>query len=275
MLYMARLTLKSQGFTIVELIVVIVVLGILTAIVTISYQGIQRNTREATLQGDLRKTAQEIEAYKSQNSRYPRYLGAINNLQGAAPAATTTLGYAFISNSTAGAYCLHARSTIDTTQVYRIESGSSTIRTGQCTQTLVTSATPSAPELLNTGFEKDGIAGMYLDAEEVVFGWSDPKENGGASITSYRVRVSFGGGCASIPDYNFTFNALSNGQNAVGTGVYYIYRDAAGYSGALTFAFGGCVISSPNDISSISVSAANSLGYGDERVFTVRNVNAM
>lgn len=267
---MARLTLKSQGFTIVELIVVIVVLGILTAIVTVSYQGIQRNTREATLQGDLREAAQEIEAYKSKNSRYPRYLGAINNLQGASPANTTTLGYAFISSSATGAYCLHARSTIDTNQVYRIQNGSSTIQTGQCTQALTPTATPSAPlpsEYLGEQVQLDPLGQVIL------VGWKDPAENGGSAITRYRVRLSFGGACSNLPDHNYVFDALANGQTVNVSGQYYLENDAE-YGGEIRFGGGGCAINSPEDLASVAVSAGNSLGYGDEKVFPAVNLFA-
>ena len=44
---------KNKGFTIVELLVVIVVIGILAAITIISYTGISQRATIASLQSDL------------------------------------------------------------------------------------------------------------------------------------------------------------------------------------------------------------------------------
>lgn len=44
---------KAYGFTVVELLIVIVVIGILAAIVIVSFNGVQRQTRDVALQSDL------------------------------------------------------------------------------------------------------------------------------------------------------------------------------------------------------------------------------
>ena len=63
----------QRGFTIVELLIVIVVIGILAAITIVAYSGIQRSARNA-------QTASAIEAYKKGlmayaviNGAYPNY----------------------------------------------------------------------------------------------------------------------------------------------------------------------------------------------------------
>lgn len=51
---------RAQGFTIVELLIVILVIGILATIVVVSYNGITRRATETTLKADLRSGASQI-----------------------------------------------------------------------------------------------------------------------------------------------------------------------------------------------------------------------
>lgn len=52
----------KQGFTIVELLIVVVVIAILAAITIVSYNGIQSRAREAQVQSDTRSLVQAIVA---------------------------------------------------------------------------------------------------------------------------------------------------------------------------------------------------------------------
>jgi prepilin-type N-terminal cleavage/methylation domain-containing protein len=62
---------KQTGFTIVELLIVIVVIGILAAITTVAYNGIQLRTRDTIRVSDLRSIHKSIELYKAENGSYP------------------------------------------------------------------------------------------------------------------------------------------------------------------------------------------------------------
>lgn len=68
--------MKTAGFTIVELLVVIVVIGILVAITTLSYQAIQNKTYFATIDNDMKDLNSSIEKYYSKNGSYPTTSGA-------------------------------------------------------------------------------------------------------------------------------------------------------------------------------------------------------
>ena len=59
------------GFTIVELLIVIVVIAILAAISVVVYAGIQNRAYDSAVQQDLRNIATKIEAYNAVYGQYP------------------------------------------------------------------------------------------------------------------------------------------------------------------------------------------------------------
>lgn len=68
---MTSLNKKQQGFTIVELLIVIVVIGILAALVITTFSGIQQKGRDTERQTDIKALHGQLEAYYAQNGRYP------------------------------------------------------------------------------------------------------------------------------------------------------------------------------------------------------------
>ncbi|HUA13168.1 MAG TPA: type II secretion system protein [Candidatus Sulfotelmatobacter sp.] len=68
---MKKLRDRESGFTIVELLIVLVVIGILTLLVVSTYSGIQAKSRNTTRQHRLENLQSQIEAFYSQNGYYP------------------------------------------------------------------------------------------------------------------------------------------------------------------------------------------------------------
>jgi prepilin-type N-terminal cleavage/methylation domain-containing protein len=68
---MISLKKREQGFTIVELLIVIVVIGILAALVITTYSGIQAKARNSERQTDVNSMQTQLEAYFAQNGHYP------------------------------------------------------------------------------------------------------------------------------------------------------------------------------------------------------------
>jgi prepilin-type N-terminal cleavage/methylation domain-containing protein len=61
----------TGGFTIVELLVVIVVIAILAAITIVAYNGIQNRAQMAGVQADMNNAMKSVEVYKATNDAYP------------------------------------------------------------------------------------------------------------------------------------------------------------------------------------------------------------
>ena len=71
----------KEGFTLVELLIVIVILGILAAIVIARFAGATKESKEANLKGNLRTLRAAIEMYKanSNTNSYPPDLSALSD----------------------------------------------------------------------------------------------------------------------------------------------------------------------------------------------------
>lgn len=68
---MISLKRKQNGFTIVELLIVIVVIGILAALVITTFTGIQQKARNTKRETDIKAIYGQVEAYYAQNGKYP------------------------------------------------------------------------------------------------------------------------------------------------------------------------------------------------------------
>lgn len=64
-------TSPKQGFTLIELIVVIVIIGIMTALVTVNFIGIRQRGRDAQRKSELRQIQSSFEFYRQDQSEYP------------------------------------------------------------------------------------------------------------------------------------------------------------------------------------------------------------
>lgn len=68
---MVSLKQKQSGFTIVELLIVIVIIGILAGLVITTFVGIQQRARNSERQTDINSVSSQLEAYFAKNSGYP------------------------------------------------------------------------------------------------------------------------------------------------------------------------------------------------------------
>lgn len=81
----------KRGFTVVELLIVIVVIAILASFVIVSYNGTQSQAREARIRTDLGKMRELVDAYKAEKGTYPITAAALNPDWGTVTARTDTM----------------------------------------------------------------------------------------------------------------------------------------------------------------------------------------
>lgn len=68
---------KQSGFTIVELLIVIVVIGILAAITIVAYNGFQQRARNAQVSTGVNAYVKAIESYRVVKGEYPSASGCL------------------------------------------------------------------------------------------------------------------------------------------------------------------------------------------------------
>ena len=130
---------SSFGFTIVELLVVIVVIGILAAITIVSYSGISSRATASALQSDLDNASKQLKLYYVDHGSYPTSLDGSNCPLGSAPSPDTryclkassgaTFTYANVLPST---FSLKATNSSSTTAYSITNSSQPTVAAATC-----------------------------------------------------------------------------------------------------------------------------------------------
>ncbi len=116
---------RRSGFTIVELLIVIVVIAILAAISVVAYNSIQTRARNTVLQSDLRNAATQLGADNATDGYYPSGSVVPSNL-------VTSDTNSFQYTSDGANYCLTATSSVPDAGTYHIGSATGTVQEGAC-----------------------------------------------------------------------------------------------------------------------------------------------
>ena len=284
----------KPGFTIVELLVVIVVIGILAAITIVSYTGISQKAITATLQSDLDGASKQLKLYQVENSQYPTSLDANNCptpvdakycLKISAGNSFDRTAYAASVNNSTNPQTFTLDATNTNTTKYRITNDSgpvAVINTGSpYIQTIATASCPSTRTqvqdardghtywvqkladnkcwmLTNLGYAGSGT-NTYSDTKTLTNG------TGGSApyaVASYYVTPA---------TTNFTTEPTAPSVSADGTGQYgYLYNWCAAMGGQATAACANATTPTPDPNTNICPSGWR-LPTGNGGEFTALN----
>ena len=88
---------QHKGFTLVELLIVIVIIGILAAISLVTYNGITGKANDSAVQQDLTNIAKKLEMYYAEQGEYPSTTAQLTTL--ALSASKSSYGSHYIYNN--------------------------------------------------------------------------------------------------------------------------------------------------------------------------------
>jgi|GEM_PF-1621237 len=143
----------QKGFTIVELLIVIVVIGILAAITIVAFNGVQQRSQIASAKSASAQVNKALEAYRITAGVYPNSLADIN------VSSSSSTSYLYTSFDSGATACLSAQTG---TSIYSVQNNSVPIQ-GGCGQ-VVASYYPNTtltgePTLVRSEVAMDNVWG--------------------------------------------------------------------------------------------------------------------
>ncbi len=122
---MKRAPTKSAGFTIVELLIVVVVIAILAAVTIVAYNGITSRANESAVKSNLHNVVVRLELDKAETGSFPATLALADGGKGVTVDANTSLEY----NATGDGFCLTAGSIRDKKNYYQTSQSAAALGT--------------------------------------------------------------------------------------------------------------------------------------------------
>lgn len=98
----------QQGFTIVELLIVIVIIGILAALVFVQFNGMQQRGRDAERKADIRLIESKLAEHYADEGSYPALLDELSDVPADALADPSDGTYAYVQVDDGDSYTLTA-----------------------------------------------------------------------------------------------------------------------------------------------------------------------
>ena len=164
-------TFKKQplaGFTIVELLVIIIVIAILATIVVVSYNGVTARATETALKSDLMSAASLVESERGFSGNYPADAASADYGRGLKAGDGRILMYV---KKTDG-YCMSIKPSTTSSPSFKVTNGDNTIVPGTCEPTVITlagSGTAGPADGAGTAAQFNKPDGVAVDSSGVVY----------------------------------------------------------------------------------------------------------
>lgn len=146
----------QRGFTIVELLIVIVVIGILAAVVIAVFNGIQSRAKVTTLTSDLTNASKQLRLDHANAGKFPAAIGLANNGKGLQGSPNTTYRYSVDNTANPQSFCLTAT---DGGKIYSVTDTTNAAE-GGCVNVALGASSPSS--LIVDGNTNSNSSSYYL-----------------------------------------------------------------------------------------------------------------
>lgn len=124
------------GFTIVELLIVVVVIAVLAAITIAAFNGIQNRAKESALRSATSQAAKKVIAIAAQNNDiYPA--DKTEFLAKAALSESSSLEYVYMTTDSLKGFCISTDNPSDVDNAYAISSGAGSLVQGTCIKNFI------------------------------------------------------------------------------------------------------------------------------------------
>ncbi len=210
---------KRQGFTIVELLIVIVVIAILAAITIVAYNGIQNRAKDSSLQSTASQAGKKALAYAPVNADlYPTETSYRSDLS--LPADTNSATYNYYTSNDRKTFCLSVANTAVVPEVAFAFTQNGKAVPGRCVENVI--ANPSFESSVTTPWYNEGGQSVVADTSAFTSGSRSlrlTKTSAGASGNALFLDIPVQTGEV----YSFSYNV----KRSAGAGDYVIaIRDA-------------------------------------------------
>ena len=148
---------KKNGFTLVEIMIVVICIGILAGIIVVSYGAISNNAKETSLKSDLVQGSTEIRTKKANTGQMPADSSSL-------PKKSSTTYTAYIHNDASKTFCLSATDAelpgvvLRVTETGEIEKGECAdlpVKSGDSMQNITTATCPATRTMIVDGRDRN------------------------------------------------------------------------------------------------------------------------